>query len=31
MAVKIIYYVHGTTTDNLEKRATGWNPGILSE
>ena len=31
MAVKIIYFVHGTTTDNLEKRATGWNPGILSE
>lgn len=31
MAVKLIYFVHGTTTDNLENKATGWNPGILSE
>ena len=31
MAVKIIYFVHGTTTDNLEHKATGWNPGELSE
>ena len=31
MAVKIIYLVHGTTTDNLEHKATGWNPGELSE
>ena len=31
MSVNIIYFVHGTTTDNLEKRATGWNPGTLSE
>ena len=31
MSVKIIYFVHGTTTDNLEHKATGWLPGILSE
>ena len=31
MAVKIIYLVHGTTTDNLEHKATGWIPGELSE
>lgn len=31
MAVNIIYFVHGTTTDNIECKATGWNPGILSE
>lgn len=31
MAVKIIYFVHGTTTDNLEHKSTGWNPGELSE
>ena len=31
MSVKIIYFVHGTTTDNIEHKATGWNPGILSE
>ena len=31
MSVKIIYFVHGTTTDNLEHKSTGWNPGILSE
>lgn len=31
MSVKILYLVHGTTTDNLEKKATGWNPGVLSE
>lgn len=31
MAVKIIYFVHGTTTDNLEHKATGWLPGELSE
>lgn len=31
MAVKIIYFVHGTTTDNLKKLATGWLPGELSE
>jgi len=31
MAVKITYFVHGTTTDNEEHKGTGWNPGILSE
>ena len=31
MAVKIIYFVHGTTTDNLEHKASGWIPGELSE
>lgn len=31
MAVKIIYFVHGTTTDNLEHKSTGWLPGELSE
>lgn len=31
MTVKIIYLVHGTTTDNIEHKATGWNSGILSE
>ena len=31
MSVKIIYFVHGTTLDNLEHKATGWLPGALSE
>ena len=31
MAVKILYFVHGTTTDNLEHKSTGWVPGKLSE
>lgn len=31
MAVRITYFVHGTTTDNEQHRATGWNPGVLSE
>ena len=31
MSVKIIYFVHGTTTDNIEHKATGWMPGELSE
>lgn len=29
--VEIKYFVHGTTTDNLEKKASGWLPGELSE
>ena len=29
--VKIIYFVHGTTTDNLEHKSTGWLDGKLSE
>ncbi len=28
--VKITYFVHGTTTDNEQDLATGWNPGNLS-
>ena len=31
MAVKIIYFVHGTTTDNIEKLSSGWNQAELSE
>lgn len=31
MSVKIIYFVHGTTTDNLDHKSTGWIPGELSE
>lgn len=31
MSVKIIYFVHGTTTDNIEHKSTGWLPGELSE
>ena len=31
MSVKIIYFVHGTTTDNEQHKSTGQNPGILSE
>ena len=29
--IKIKYFVHGTTTDNLAKIASGWNHGELSE
>lgn len=29
--IEITYFVHGTTTDNLAKKATGWLPGELSE
>ena len=31
LKVKIIYFVHGTTTDNLEHKAAGWNDVKLSE
>ncbi|HAB65877.1 MAG TPA: hypothetical protein DCE23_00775 [Firmicutes bacterium] len=31
MAVKITYFVHGTTTDNVEHKSTGWLPGELSQ
>ena len=31
MAVKITYFVHGTTTDNETDLATGWRPGELSK
>lgn len=30
MSVRITYFVHGTTTDNLDHKATGWLPGELS-
>ena len=30
MAIRITYYVHGTTIDNELDLATGWNPGQLS-
>ncbi|MGD0510586.1 MAG: histidine phosphatase family protein [Candidatus Micrarchaeaceae archaeon] len=30
MAVKITYFVHGTTTDNEKDLATGWKQGKLS-
>ena len=29
--VEITYFVHGTTVDNLNKKATGWLPGELSQ
>ena len=31
MAVKILYFVHGTTVDNIEHKASGWNDVELSE
>ena len=31
MPVKITYFVHGTTTDNIEHKSTGWLQGELSE
>ncbi len=31
MAVKITYFVHGTTLDNIEHKSTGWLPGELSQ
>ena len=31
MSVNIIYFVHGTTTDNEAHKAAGWNQGVLSE
>jgi len=31
MPVKITYFVHGTTLDNIEHKSTGWLPGELSE
>lgn len=29
--VTVTYFVHGTTTDNLEHKSTGWIPGELSQ
>ena len=31
MAVRVIFFVHGTTTDNAEHKSTGWIPGELTE
>ncbi|MDO4199951.1 MAG: histidine phosphatase family protein [Clostridia bacterium] len=31
MAVRVIYFVHGTTTDNVEHKSTGWISGELTE
>lgn len=31
MSVEITYFVHGTTMDNIDGKATGWLPGELSE
>lgn len=31
MSIEVTYFVHGTTTDNLENKSTGWFPGKLSE
>ena len=31
MSVKITYFVHGTTTDNIEHKSTGWINGELSK
>ena len=31
METKIIYFVHGTTHDNLNDKCTGWHHGELSE
>ena len=31
MSVKIIYFVHGTTTDNIEHKSTGWLQGNSSK
>ncbi len=31
MAVKVTYFVHGTTTDNEAGLSTGWIPGELTE
>ncbi len=30
-SVEVMYFVHGTTTDNENDRSTGWNDGKLSE
>ena len=31
MKTKIIYFVHGTTTDNAEKLCSGWKEAMLNE
>lgn len=31
MKIKIIYFVHGTTTDNAEKLCSGWKEAMLND
>ena len=31
MSVKIMYYVHGTTTDNANKLCSGWKEAMLND
>lgn len=31
MAVKVIYFVHGTTTDNASKLCSGWKEAMLND
>ena len=31
MAIELVFETHSTTVDNEEGRATGWQPGRLSE
>ena len=31
MENKIIYFVHGTTTDNAEKLCSGWKEAIAND
>ena len=31
MAVKILYFVHGTTTDNASKLCSGWKEAMLND
>ena len=29
--IKILYFVHGTTTDNQDKLCSGWSDAMLSD
>ena len=29
--IELMYFVHGTTTDNSDHKATGWLPGELTD
>ena len=31
MAVKVMYFVHGTTTDNAAKLCSGWKEAMLND
>ena len=31
MAIRILYFVHGTTTDNAAKLCSGWNEAMLND